>query len=683
MPSRSLVLLGALVLSPALAHAQVTVAVDPSTNPHAISPLIYGMNFATSQQVSQGGVTMTRWGGDATTRYNYQIDVTNTASDYYFENVAGCWSSAGNWCSPPTTDPMTNSGANAYVQAIMSNGMTGLLTVPTIGYVARGPAPYSQPLPCGCPKSDNPNQDSFDPYDTNCGNGQVSGAWITCPNPETTTSAAITPVWNQDWVSYLVSSFGPSNGHVIYELDNEPNLWNSTHHDVHPTPLTYDELWQAMQTNATAVLAADPTALIAGFEEWGWPNYFCSAEDLAANDSCSATSTDRAAHGGEDLTSWILDQAAAYERANGQRILHALDLHYYPQGGSAPQNLRSLWDPAYTDPSWINSIIMLIPRMRSWVAQHYPGTMIGISEYEWSGYDTGLAVVTYAEILGIFGREGLDYATAWAAPAPTDNAFEAFRLYRNYDGNGSQFQSVGVQTTVTGANFQAFGSVSETEMTVVLVNESSSAVPTTVSFGDFQPSGTTAEYYEVSGTHIAPTAVTLNGTASLTVSPTTAGILVVQGTNPNMLPAPDGGTPDAGATDSGPIDAGPVDAGERDAGGHDAGEPDAGKPDSGEPDAGRRDAGELSGDAGDRIDAGLEADAGEPVDAGETDGGSVDGGPEDAGFVDGGPSAVSDDAGGTTSGVRRGCGCTGVAGPEWLPLAPLLLQRRRRRRTSP
>jgi hypothetical protein len=33
-----------------------------------------------------------------------------------------------------------------------------------------------------------------------------------------------------------------------------------------------DELWQKLRDNALSVLTADPTALVAGVCEWGWPN---------------------------------------------------------------------------------------------------------------------------------------------------------------------------------------------------------------------------------------------------------------------------------------------------------------------------------------------------------------------------------------------------------------------------
>jgi hypothetical protein len=83
-------------------------------------------------------------------------------------------------------------------------------------------------------------------------------------------------------------------------------------------------------------------------------NYLCSDADQISN-GCNASSPDRAAHGGEELVAWLLDRAKAYEQANKVRVLHYLDLHYYPQGGNVPDNTRSLWDPNYTGPSCFDS----------------------------------------------------------------------------------------------------------------------------------------------------------------------------------------------------------------------------------------------------------------------------------------------------------------------------------------
>ena len=525
-----------------LVFLQVTVSVDAAQDVHPISPLIYGMNYPTSQHISAGRIPVARWGGNSTSRYNYQIDMYNTGNDYFFENLPGCWSTPANYCNPQPTDPMTNSGANEFINSLQSLGVAQLFTLPTIGYVAKSPPVYAHPFVCGCPRSFNANQDSYDQFDTNCGNCQQGGAYITPPAP-TQTSVAIDPTWDHDWVAYLTNRFGASNGQRIYALDNEPALWSSTHHDIRPQRLSYDELWMRMSTFAAAILAADPTAQIAGPAEWGWPNYFCSDADNIQN-GCSASSPDRAAHGGEELMAWLLDQAHAWEGAHGgQRILHYLDLHYYPQGGNPPDIVRSLYDPNYTDPSWINDKIKLIPRMRDWVAQHYPGTKISVSEYDFYHHDEPVGAVTYAEVLGVFGREGLDMATAWSPPAPTEKAFGAFVLYRNFDGQGAHFGDSNARATVTGTGVAAFAATDNEQMTVALVNETGSASNVTVSLANFQARGTASFFTGASPTITRQPDVSISGNQLMVSVPATSfAMLAIPRLNPI-----DGGVTDAPA----------------------------------------------------------------------------------------------------------------------------------------
>jgi hypothetical protein len=137
--------LGILAFAP-LARADVTVAVDPAANAHPISPLIYGLNFPSAQQIDDAHLTVGRWGGNSVTRYNYEIDTGNTAADYYFENIPGCFNPAGNYCANPPADPKESSGANAFFAQMKSKGMVALFTVPTIGWVAKAPAKYTHPF---------------------------------------------------------------------------------------------------------------------------------------------------------------------------------------------------------------------------------------------------------------------------------------------------------------------------------------------------------------------------------------------------------------------------------------------------------------------------------------------------------------------------------------------------------
>ena len=51
---------------------------------------------------------------------------------------------------------------------------------------------------------------------------------------------------------------------IIYQLDNEPDLWNSTHAEVHPNPVGYAELVMRNVAFAKAVKSVAPTAAVDG-----------------------------------------------------------------------------------------------------------------------------------------------------------------------------------------------------------------------------------------------------------------------------------------------------------------------------------------------------------------------------------------------------------------------------------
>src|SRR5262249_10087917 len=159
---------------------------------------------------------------------------------------------------------------------------------------------------------------------------------------------------------------------------------------------------------------------------------------------------------------YYLKQLAAYEQAQHLRLLDYLDVHMYPQqpgvslsgaGSAATQQMRlrstrALWDPTYldsSDGSWIDDTVDLIPRMGRWDANDSPGTKLSISEYNWGALDSLNGALAEADVLGIFGREGLDLAMLWDPPTASQPGAFAFRLYRNYDGGHHKFGDESVQ----------------------------------------------------------------------------------------------------------------------------------------------------------------------------------------------------------------------------------------------
>jgi len=159
---------------------------------------------------------------------------------------------------------------------------------------------------------------------------------------------------------------------------------------------------------------------------------------------------------------------------------------------------RSFWDTNYVDESWIGSQadnkVMLIPRMKGWVASYYPGTKIGITEYNWGAEDHINGATTQADILGIFGREGLDLATRWTTPASSTPTYKAMKFYRNYDGNKSGFGDTSISATGPNPdNVSTFAAVrsSDGALTVMVINKQlTSGAITTVNLAHFLPAGT-------------------------------------------------------------------------------------------------------------------------------------------------------------------------------------------------
>jgi hypothetical protein len=489
----ALLICSALISTPpafAAAEPGPALTVNGSAERHAISPYIYGLNFAEPSLATELSLPVNRWGGNATEGYNFKLGADNTGADYFYENIADCWNTAHNWCSGLSTNNVF--AYREFVEHDKSTGSGTLLTLPLAGYVASN-APTSHPFTCGFPSNVFPSQDEFDPYDSHCGNGKKEGALLT--SEPSRDGAPIGAAYDGEFVHDLVSRFGDAahGGVPIYELGNEPGLWDGTHRDIHPNPTSYDELWEKSRNAAIAVKEQDASAEVLGFSEWGWPNYFCSAADGAPQSACTASSPDRAAHGGTALAEWLLQQFHTYEQEHAKRLLNYIDVHYYAQGGSNAEVTRSLWDPTYTDPSWINAKIDLLPRMHQWVASRYPGTKIALSEYNLSVSSEPLVnALIQADVLGIFAREGLDLATRWGLSQDGALINDAFRMYRNYDGAHGSFGDTWVSSQSAEQNRLAvYGAQrsSDGAYTLMVINKTASPLTSTLWLSGISPSG--------------------------------------------------------------------------------------------------------------------------------------------------------------------------------------------------
>lgn len=542
-----------LTVPPTAAGPLLTV--DAGNQTHAISPYVYGMNAWLLDQTTakNANIPIDRWGGDSTSRYNYQLDVTNTAADWYFENTDG-------------TDgdglPAV-SGETAFDALVMSNNSIGvktLGTVPVQGWVAK------DNVNCSFPVSTYPSQYSFDPYNSNCGDGELPNQADVTGNDPNLTSTAVSSSWAGSWVTYLVGRFGTAaNGGVaIYDLDNEPSWWDATQRDVHPLPFTYDEVTQNGMATAAAIKAADPTAAVSGPVIDFWWAYFYSKKDIESGWGTGpcfspwSNPLDRKAHNGIPLIVYYLQQFAAYEAANHVRLLDYLDLHTYfgadyngssvaltTAGDTGMQqarlnSTRAFWDPTYTDPNYQQPNYVtdpnyttscslpaqapqLIPMMQAWVANNYPGTKLAIDEYNWGGMEAINGALAQADILGIFGSQGLDLATLWPTTNPSSQmpGMTAFQIYRNYDGANSTFGNMALaSTSANQAVLSVYGALrtADNMVTVVVINKTYGNLTATLSLANLTPNGA-AQVFLYSSANLAAIVPQPN----LTVTPPAPG----------------------------------------------------------------------------------------------------------------------------------------------------------------
>src|SRR5262245_57041979 len=399
----------------------VSIAGDAAANVHAIDPNVYGSAFASTAQLNDLRLPLNRNGGNASDTYSYAQDATNHGSDWYFESIA---SGSGN-----------GQGMDSWINDTKSGGAQPSVTVNLFNWAAKNAASSSLG---SFAVSKYGAQQSVDPWNNNLGNGvHTNGTNITGNDPNDA-YVPNSPTVQQAWIQHLINTFGNSqNGGVkYYNMGNEPALWNSTHRDIHPGGETNTELYNAIVSYASMIKSLDPGAKIIGPEEWGWTGYFIDGADAAAQ-NWGAT------YGGLNVQQWLLQQLHNYDTAHGTRLLDYFTLHFYPQGGQFSDDLstnmqllrnrstRSLWDPNYVDESWIASTginggkVNLINMMKSWVNTYYPGTKLGITEYNWGAEGNMNGATTQADIWGIFGREGLDLANRWTTPATNSPTYLA------------------------------------------------------------------------------------------------------------------------------------------------------------------------------------------------------------------------------------------------------------------
>ncbi|MFZ0172405.1 MAG: glycoside hydrolase family 44 protein [Acidimicrobiales bacterium] len=447
------------------AASTVTFVINTAAGHRAISPLIYGINLDKTVDPSQFAAVMAearpgmiRMGGNRWTAYNWENNDSNAGSDYEYENDDFLSSS---------TKP--GAAVLATVLAAEKAHIPILLTIPIAGYVSADREPPG-PVQDSGPNYLKTRFKIDEPRD---------------PRRLTTTPDTHVDFVYQNQFVYWLRHAAP-RATVMFSLDNEPDLWDSTHAEIHPAPTTYAEVASKDLAYASAVKGVDPEALVTGPVSYGWEGY-----ETLQNAPDSAK--------GGNFLDWYMRQVRAADKAARRVLVNDLDLHWYPEAtgdgvritttDTAPavavareQAPRSLWDAGYVEDSWITQDslggkgIDLIPRLDGQIARNNPGMNLDITEWN---YGAGQAIsggIATADVLGIFGRYGVHAADLWPLNPSEAYNYGAFAMYRNYDGRGSGFGNTEVEATTTDkVETSVYGSIETGDtghVVIVAINKS-------------------------------------------------------------------------------------------------------------------------------------------------------------------------------------------------------------------
>lgn len=426
--------------TPAAAVPDVTITVDP-TKTKPISPWIYGLNFYTGISGAPPHLTLDRAGGNRWTAYNWETNASNAGSDFLYENDTFLTSS---------TTPAE--AVRTFVAADQSLGMASVMTVQLQGLVSAdesGPVSTSNPPDLSRFKQVVDKKSTITP-----------AAFTETPSTSDANVYMDEFLWTMD--QKIPGIFGATAPLPTFvSLDNEPELWNSTHLEVQGhNPVSSDNYIAKTITLTKALKDQFPGVMIFGPVHYGFQGIYNWQRELSAS---------------PDGANWFPDKylpaIKTASDAYGKPLVDVYDFHWYSEatdGATRVTNLtgstltaaqvqaivqspRSLWDPTFTENSWITNDVLgepikLLPRLQAKINAEFPGTRISITEYENGGDNHIAGTIAQADNLGVFGSQGVFAATMW--PLGTcPYILAGFRAFRGFDGASASFGDTSLQAT--------------------------------------------------------------------------------------------------------------------------------------------------------------------------------------------------------------------------------------------
>jgi Glycoside hydrolase family 44 len=301
------------------------------------------------------------------------------------------------------------------------------------------------------------------------------------------------------------------------QLDNEPELWNSTHLEVQgPNPVTSDNYIAKTISLTQSLKDQFPDVLIFGPVHYGFEGIYNWQGELSATPTGNNWFPDK-----------YLPAIKTASMTYGKPLVDVYDFHWYSEatdgsgnritdltGASLTaaqvqaivQSPRSLWDTTYTENSWITADVLsgpiyILGRLQSRIASENPGMKLSITEYNNGGGQHIAGTIAQADNLGVFGAQNLFAANLWPLNDTSPYILAGFRAFRDYDNNNSNFGDSALQSTSSNvANVVVYASTDSTtpgRVVFVAINRSTSSQVTAI---NGQALSGTAHLYQMTAT---------------------------------------------------------------------------------------------------------------------------------------------------------------------------------------
>jgi Glycoside hydrolase family 44/Secretion system C-terminal sorting domain len=457
------------------AFSQVIISIDPTAARRAVSPYLYGRNNSFSStdpnwtlpdknliQLRDAGVTFFRESnGNNCTKYNWRRKLSSHP-DWYNNVYTNDWDKTA----------LTLQKNFPHAQ--------GMWAFQLIGKVAKT------------------NKANFDEWTYNQSkwwegvNQNLAGGGVLNPTGTKAKVEGNPDLYLENWpadstVALMKHWFG-ANGLGLnktkiqyWNMDNEPEIWGSSHDDVMPAQLPAEEFMQRYVTVAKKARAYYPAIKLVGpvvANEWQWYNW--NNKPIVADGR------------NYPWLEFFIKRIAEEQKATGIRLLDVLDIHFYPETAVSEEIVqlhRVFFDRNYVYPgangvknvngSWDTSQNKeyILARVNDWLDKYLGanhGVTLGVTEIGIQGTDPNVTAVWYASTMGEFMKNGVEIFTPWSWKT---GMWETLHLFSRYNKTISVKGESSNETLVS-----AYPSINAAQdsLTVVLVNRSTNTAQNAV-----------------------------------------------------------------------------------------------------------------------------------------------------------------------------------------------------------